>query len=597
MSARSMARAHERELNRERRRWTRRAKRAGVGAAAAIGASIALAPAANAANFVVNSNNDAAQTPCDATCTLRDAVGAANADATLDTITFAPSVTGEIEINGGLGQIDIEAATTIQGPGAGVLALDGYDASGLLGVDTDVVGAPYDPVKISGLTLRNGAGQDGAALVTTLSDTTLDSVAVRSNTPANGAIYADGGSLTVLGSTFAANAATSDGGAIYTDDDNAINGDGQSKLIVRDSTFVGNTAATSGGRGGAIYVGESTDSVVITGSTFTGNNASYDGGGILIEGAKTGAIRIENSTITGNNAGDDGGGIAILSKYDRPVAIANSTISGNVAGDTGGGVFNNAIDGESDPGSVDDVSVSSSIVAGNQADVGPDLGTRVPQPMDDPATGSFVTGFSLIGNPAGALISESPAGSNLLGADPQLGGLADNGGPTKTMLPAETSPAVDAGIANGLTVDQRGLPRTVRKRFTLPPGGDGTDIGAVELQDEGLAGVTVEAEKKQQLKGKKVVITVLAGADEDVKATGSGSVKAGKAKSKLKKVTKTVTGGKLAKLKLVPKSKKASKAIAAAIKDGKKGKAKLKVTLTDPAGNTVTEKPKVTLKG
>jgi hypothetical protein len=70
-----------------------------------------------------------------------------------------------------------------------------------------------------------------------------------------------------------------------------------------------------------------------------------------------------------------------------------------------------------------------------------------------------------------------------LTADPQLGPLADNGGPTKTMAPALGSPVIDAGRAFDVTDDQRGRPRP----FDAPDianaaGGDGSDIGAFERQ-------------------------------------------------------------------------------------------------------------------
>lgn len=66
------------------------------------------------------------------------------------------------------------------------------------------------------------------------------------------------------------------------------------------------------------------------------------------------------------------------------------------------------------------------------------------------------------------------------GADPGLGALADNGGPTLTRLPARTSPLVDAipvdrcqaATAAGVTTDQRGVAR---------PQIGGCDIGAVEV--------------------------------------------------------------------------------------------------------------------
>ena len=52
-----------------------------------------------------------------------------------------------------------------------------------------------------------------------------------------------------------------------------------------------------------------------------------------------------------------------------------------------------------------------------------------------------------------------------LTADPQLGPLQSNGGPTQTMAPAPTSPAIDAGSAFGLTTDQRGQPRPFDSPF------------------------------------------------------------------------------------------------------------------------------------
>jgi len=62
--------------------------------------------------------------------------------------------------------------------------------------------------------------------------------------------------------------------------------------------------------------------------------------------------------------------------------------------------------------------------------------------------------------------------ANVVVADPLLGSLQNNGGPTLTMLPGAGSPAIDAG-ATALTTDQRGEARPV---------GGGPDIGAVEVQ-------------------------------------------------------------------------------------------------------------------
>src|SRR5262249_6109309 len=66
---------------------------------------------------------------------------------------------------------------------------------------------------------------------------------------------------------------------------------------------------------------------------------------------------------------------------------------------------------------------------------------------------------------------------DLNNANPQLGPLATNGGPTPTHLPKSGSPAIDAiplganGWGTSLTIDQRGAPRPIHGKC---------DIGAVE---------------------------------------------------------------------------------------------------------------------
>ena len=84
------------------------------------------------------------------------------------------------------------------------------------------------------------------------------------------------------------------------------------------------------------------------------------------------------------------------------------------------------------------------------------------------ATSCFVTG---------------PQGGNIVGQDPLLGPLANNGGATQTRALLPGSKAIDAGAPNGcvdehgalLTIDQRGFVRPVN-------GGKGRlcDIGAYE---------------------------------------------------------------------------------------------------------------------
>lgn len=79
---------------------------------------------------------------------------------------------------------------------------------------------------------------------------------------------------------------------------------------------------------------------------------------------------------------------------------------------------------------------------------------------------------NLIGDDTGCTIS-SGAG-NLLNADPQVGPLQDNGGPTRTHALLVGSPAIDAGTNSGVAAtDQRGFPRISNGI---------TDMGAYEFQ-------------------------------------------------------------------------------------------------------------------
>jgi hypothetical protein len=70
------------------------------------------------------------------------------------------------------------------------------------------------------------------------------------------------------------------------------------------------------------------------------------------------------------------------------------------------------------------------------------------------------------------LNGSSITGTPLSTADPLLGGLANNGGPTSTLLPSSTSPALAIGTKTGApATDQRGVARTAV-----------IDIGAVQIE-------------------------------------------------------------------------------------------------------------------
>ena len=108
-----------------------------------------------------------------------------------------------------------------------------------------------------------------------------------------GAIIFYGGDWTLSGCSLVGNSATSNGGAIYSN---------TGKLSVRNTLFSGNSTATTGVGGGAIYV--TTNSVIdIDESEFIGNMApSKNGGAINIASTAKGLHKINNSYFEGNGA-------------------------------------------------------------------------------------------------------------------------------------------------------------------------------------------------------------------------------------------------------------------------------------------------------
>jgi hypothetical protein len=372
---------------------------------------------------------------------------------------------------------------------------------------------------ISGTTISGNTSSDsaGGGLYVETGNFAADQIensTITGNTAHNngGGIESDGINLTITGSTISNNTSGSYGGGI----DAAYSKYG---LNISGSTISGNTA-TDGGGGLSVYNRDRSPASpkyepVSIGTTTISNNQAPLGGGIDLVATQSGApVKIDASTISGNQGGSGsfGGGLLVEAYANAPIDTTDSTISGNSA-THGGGVSlgyngDEALFGNSAHGSV---SFDNSTIAGNTADSsgggiylsqydtgsgaqGPSATIRStiasgntaagsPQDLDQAvsSSGGFDGAFSLVQHPGNAaFLSEN---AMITGADPQLGPLQDNGGPTHTMLPAGTSPVIDQGHApKDLNTDQRGDQRTVEVGgIPDPPGGDGTDIGAVEL--------------------------------------------------------------------------------------------------------------------
>lgn len=274
---------------------------------------------------------------------------------------------------------------------------------------------------ITGLTLTNGAGFSGGAIAGT-------------------------GPVTVSNSTFSGNnASDGDGGAIFN---NAV-------LTVSNTSFTSNATV---GRGGAIASEQESEAsnraLTVTGSTFSGNQANTDGGGIYTNNATV----VINSTLN-NNSSEVGG--AIYNDGTAGVKILDSTIAGNVAtiALSGGGIANTDVKSG--------LTVTNTIVADNTA-----------------GNCGSATGLNGVTDGGHNLENGTPCGfaSAAVNAEPALGTLQNNGGPTFTMAITSTSPAYSkasasvcaAATPNGAGgVDQRGDPRKTSIAC---------DIGAFEVQ-------------------------------------------------------------------------------------------------------------------
>ena len=505
MSERSFRRHQARCIAREERRTAVRRRRAGlVTGVAALGVTALGAPAAQADTFEVNSLADGAATECDDTCTLRDAIEGADSAVGADTVTFRNTLSGTIALIQAQGELVAGSGddVTIDGPGASALTVEA--ASGRRVISFSGAGKST----LSGLTLSGGdvGPFQGGGTVFNNADLTIADSAVTGGQAKYGGGIATRDSLTLTGSTVTGNTAQRFGGGIAA----SYAGD----VHISDSTIAGNSGTLGGGlafkytnageatidhttirdntatvAAGLFVTGVAENvPVTVSASTLSGNTATEAGGAIALYRDIRSPVVVLNSTISGNAAGT-GAGVQVgrggaLFTGDGSFSLRSSTIAGNTAETAGGGV--NLPSAGGDPEVWPPVAVDSTIIAGNTAAGEPeDLHTAEAPPVARAAraaaAGGFTLGYSLVQAPANALITQSPAGSALLGVDPLLGTLADNGGPTKTLLLAATSPAIDAGIAAaGLTTDQRDLARTNDGIEPNAAGGDGTDIGAVE---------------------------------------------------------------------------------------------------------------------
>jgi len=348
---------------------------------------------------------------------------------TIPLATELPPITGDV---------------VISGPGTDSLRVERSAATGFRILDfADGVTA-----SLSGLTVSGGLATRGAGIRNGSGNLTLTRVVVEGNEAlaegaptdeAEGGGVLSAGWLTVRESVVRDNRANAVGGGTF---DSALGGGiaAAGPVLVSRSTISGN-AAEAFGEGG--------------------KQSRARGGGLLLVG---GPASVELSTVSGNSvvAGTSltnearGGGV-----QGTELSLVSSTVSTNSLTSNGFAAGAN-LELQGTP------HVSDTIVA---------------EPLGDAAScGAPLKsgGFNLDEDGSCGFDESSDLVGVVAGLDPVL---RDNGGPTPTQALLPGSIAIDRGSSFGSSIDQRGLPRPSDfADVSNKEGGDGSDIGAFELQ-------------------------------------------------------------------------------------------------------------------
>ncbi len=484
-----------------------------------------------AADFTVTKTADTADGTCDADCSLREAIGAANAasgphNIALPAGTYTLTIAGAGEDANATGDLDYEETTTINGTDSATTIIDGGD------IDRVFHTVMGPGLTLNGVTVQNGdAGSDDGGGIFSGGAVTLNTSTVTSNEADQGAGIA-APNITMVSSHVDANTSADQGGGIWwccsdaaytitdsTVDDNVAGDQGGGvfqccddfTLVITNSSVSRNQAADQGGgvffccgdegpvnmtisgskiddntstdQGGGFFYccgSDGADTITLTNSSFSGNDAESDGGGIFICCTATGGT---NSTMSGitvaNNvttSGGQGGGIYV----DGTATITNSTIHNNVGNSDGGGIRC----GEAEL-SLTNVTITDNTTEAFDSGGGVNcsefeaLNTIIAGNVDEGgvAPDCFGTlnslGNNLVQDVTGCTIAGDTAG-NITGVDPALGALAFNGGATQTRAVSPGTPPYNAGR-------NAGCPATDQRTVARPQEGT-CEIGAYEFQ-------------------------------------------------------------------------------------------------------------------
>ncbi|MGQ9909835.1 MAG: beta strand repeat-containing protein [Candidatus Flexifilum sp.] len=466
-----------------------------------------------AATFTVTKTADTADGICDADCSLREAVIAANASSGADLITipaglYALTLGGTGENAAATGDLDITDDVTLQGAGPGATIIAGCDyvtdpsCSGIDRIfDTH---APAVNLTFRDMTLTRGYAQseNGGALqffnFLTRPTALIDNVVFDRNTSrpigspsGGGALGAFNVNLTINNSVFTDNVAGEGsnpgfGGAILTE---------SADLLITNSRFTNNqtVGGSTQGEAGAIRLTvSSARTTTIINSTFTGNSS---GGTAVISasGYQAQTINLINSTFANNYTTRLQSGVIQLN-VPGTLNVINSTMVNNTGGYFGAG----AIAIQNCPacaGTAITANIINSTIVDNQSYIflvglGPGVGglrvgAGTMTVTNSIVAGNTVTDTDLTPSDCAGVTS---GGGNVFGINGNAGGcsagvndvvgagalstivnaLASNGGVTQTMSLPAGSPAINNGLNSGLPADTFDLNGNANTTEALP---------------------------------------------------------------------------------------------------------------------------------
>jgi CSLREA domain-containing protein len=391
--------------------------------------AVGLAQTGLGADYTVSKTADTSDGICDADCSLREAVNAANATVDNDTIYFALPLFASpqtISLTGSEIVVASNGSLTIHGAGANRLTISGNNASRIISISDDAV------VNIDHLRFTAGTGV-GAA-----------------NTGRGGAIYNNGGTTVISHCVFMGNSAANGG---------AMNNATAGTLTITNSVLANNSASSVGGA----LQNFSTSTMHLINTAITGNScgASTTGGGAM---QGNGAITMTNVTMSGNSSLASGGGIFY---NGTGLTMTNTTIAGNTAATNAGGLHKGT--------TTNNANIRNSIIAGNTGGTSPDA----------------VSVFNSLGNNIIGVVGTSTGwiASDLQNQNPLLSPLGSYGGGGFSHALLTGSPAINAGqdCVKDLSCATNNPPVAVAADQRGASRADTADIGAFEVASSYVA--------------------------------------------------------------------------------------------------------------